>query len=107
MRFQVKRGMVRPALFVSVGLIWACLILLGTGALLKYENRPAAPGRPPAQWPAASLIRPPRGQFVLVMMSHPDCPCTRASMVQLEELMARLDGRLAAFVLFSKPGAGE
>jgi hypothetical protein len=41
------------------------------------------------------------------MLAHPNCPCTRASIAELEIIMSNLHGRVAAFVLFSKPGANE
>jgi glyoxylase-like metal-dependent hydrolase (beta-lactamase superfamily II) len=39
------------------------------------------------------------------MLAHPNCPCTRASLAELEILTAKLQGRLSAFVLFSRPAA--
>jgi hypothetical protein len=40
------------------------------------------------------------------MLAHPNCPCTRASLAELEILLAKLQGKLSAFVVFSKPEAG-
>ena len=39
----------------------------------------------------------------LVMLAHPHCPCTQASIGELAQLMARLQGKVAAYVLFVKP----
>jgi hypothetical protein len=39
------------------------------------------------------------------MLAHPNCPCTRASVAELDILMARLQGKLNGFVVFSKPEA--
>jgi hypothetical protein len=41
------------------------------------------------------------------MLLHPDCPCSRASLVQLDHLIARFPEALAAIVLFSKPESQE
>jgi hypothetical protein len=106
MRSPIKKGMV-PFLLALVGLIWISVIAAGSAALMKYEYGAATPGESPSQWPVHSRIQPPHDKFVLVMVAHPDCPCTRASVAQLEELMARLSGKLVAYVLFSKPEAGE
>ena len=43
--------------------------------------------------------------MTLVMLAHPHCPCTRASVGELAEVMARVQGRADAFVLFSKPAS--
>lgn len=74
--------------------------------LLEYETRPGKAAKAPSQWPAGSSIVRPSGKFTLVMLAHPDCPCSRASLAELEQLMARLQERLVAFVVFRKPGAG-
>jgi hypothetical protein len=37
------------------------------------------------------------------MLVHPHCPCTRATIGELAELMAHCQGRLTAYVLFLKP----
>jgi glyoxylase-like metal-dependent hydrolase (beta-lactamase superfamily II) len=37
------------------------------------------------------------------MFVHPRCPCSRASLAELREIMAQANGRLNAFVLFLRP----
>lgn len=37
------------------------------------------------------------------MLAHPHCPCTQASVGELAQIMARLQGKVAAYVLFVKP----
>jgi hypothetical protein len=37
------------------------------------------------------------------MLAHPHCPCTAASVGELAQIMARLQGKVAAYVLFVKP----
>src|SRR5207248_10565652 len=39
----------------------------------------------------------------LVMFAHPRCPCTRASIEELNRLLARCQGKLATRVLFFQP----
>jgi hypothetical protein len=36
------------------------------------------------------------------MVAHPRCPCTRASIGELAQVMARVQGKLIAYVLFVK-----
>lgn len=89
----------------GVIVLWAGLICFGGRKLLNYESAPGTPGTPPAQWPAASRIVRPHDKFTLVMLTHPNCPCTRASVAELEILMARLQGKLVGFMVFRKPEA--
>ena len=37
------------------------------------------------------------------MTLHPQCPCSRASLTELAEIMARSEGRLEARILFVQP----
>src|SRR4051794_18060775 len=92
LRPEVRKPILQRTAIVVVGLTWACMILLGSRALMKYEYGSASPGESPSQCPAHTRIQPPRDKFVLVMVAHPDCPCTGASVAQLEELMTRLNG---------------
>jgi hypothetical protein len=42
-----------------------------------------------------------------LMLAHPHCPCTRASIGELAQVMAHAVGKVNAFVLFVRPpGAG-
>ena len=79
----------------------------GFGLVNSYEYTPGQPAKPPIRWPGSSMLQPRRGKANLVMMAHPRCPCTRASIGELEQLMATVPGRLAAQVIFYKPSASE
>jgi hypothetical protein len=39
----------------------------------------------------------------MVMVAHPHCPCTRASIAELAQVMAHAQGKVNAYVLFVKP----
>ncbi|HYM11445.1 MAG TPA: hypothetical protein VEU62_11975, partial [Bryobacterales bacterium] len=60
-------------------------------------------GGAPAQWPSGSRARRAAGQATLVMLGHPQCPCTRATIAELALLMTHCQGRVQATVLFLKP----
>ena len=102
-------GVLRRRLFFVVAVaVWLCLVFAGTAALMRYKNAPGAQLDAPARWPAESrLVRIP-GEATLVMAAHPQCPCTRASLTELERLLSRVRGRMHAVVLFVKPrGASD
>ena len=75
----------------------------GLIVLWNYENAPGIPATPPDRWPAASSLRRLPGVATLVMLVHPRCPCSRASLEELDRLMAHLPGVLVAHVVFVKP----
>lgn len=83
--------------------LWLLLAVAGLGFISKYENTPGIAATPFVQFPAASQIKRVAGLPTLVMVVHPHCPCTRASMGELELLMAQTQGRATTYVLFLKP----
>jgi hypothetical protein len=83
--------------------IWLAAVVGGMVVLLNYSNSPGSVGATPAFWPIDSRIPFDASQLNLIVFAHPRCPCTRATLGELELLMARCQGRLSAQVWFVKP----
>jgi hypothetical protein len=81
---------------------WIAAVALGMRALFHYENTPGRIGAASQAWPTAQIERA-TDRPTLVMLAHPHCPCTAASVAELARIMARLQGRVAGYVLFVKP----
>lgn len=90
-------------ILASLTFLWALAAGAGMCILWGYENTPGVSARPPRLWPADSQVRREPGRPTLVILAHPRCPCTRASIGELASLMAHTGGRLTASVLFVKP----
>ena len=86
--------------FIAVG--WGAAVALGIRGLLNYESAPGTMAEVPQTWPR-SVVELAPDRPTLVMLAHPHCPCTRASVGELAEVMARVQGKATAYVLFSKP----
>jgi len=86
-----------------LGIAWTVAIAFGLHSLLAYEGTPGTTGAVPGQWPSTSQIERHPDRPTLVMLAHPRCPCTRASVAELAQLVARLQGKVDAYVLFLKP----
>lgn len=99
---QPSSKRIKRILLVST-ILWLFAISIGLWFLLSYENTPGVSANPPALWPTDSKIQRPTAHATLVMLVHPHCPCTRATIGELAELMAHCQGRLTAYVLFLKP----
>ena len=97
------RGRFRRVLSLVLVAVWLPLVIGGLIALWNYSTAPGDPGKPPASWPTASHLPHPTDAMTLVMVVHPHCPCSRASVGELAELMAHLQGRLRVWVLFVRP----
>ena len=87
----------------AAGALWLLIIGAGLGILWNYESTPGIAAAPPDSWPAASGVEPAADRPTLVMLAHPHCPCTRASIGELARLMTQAQGRVRAYVLFVKP----
>ena len=92
----------RPIFFLSV-IVWLSIVGTGLSLLWGYENKPGMAAATPHQWPVNSQIQLATDHATLVMLAHPRCPCTRASIGELGSIMAHCQGRLTAYVLFLKP----
>jgi hypothetical protein len=91
------------ALLMLTGAALTIAIVGGMGILWRYSLTPGGAGTPPALWPTQSRLARKSGSLTLVMTVHPHCHCTRASIGELEILMAQARGRLDANVIFAKP----
>jgi hypothetical protein len=99
----------RPKVFVTtvLALLWLAALGYGMQVLFKYETTPGSSGPLVSKWPAASSISRQPNKPILVMVAHPRCPCTRASIAELAEVIAHAPSGVNATVLFVKPsGAG-
>lgn len=92
----------KPFLIV-VGLIWAIAVASGAGWLMSYQMTPGKTAATTPAWPGAGDVKLAADRFTLLMFVHPDCPCSRASLGELQELMADCGDRVAARVLFFGP----
>ena len=75
-------------------------LFVGAG---QYRGTVGEPAQAPSQWPAELPFAPSAGQTTVVMLAHPRCPCTRASLDELDRLMAEVGDRATAYVLFVRP----
>jgi hypothetical protein len=90
-------------ILTTFALLWLSAVGLGLRSMLAYENAPGVAATPAGQWPHGSRIQRASQQATLVLLAHPQCPCTRASISELALLMTHCQGKVAAHVLFFKP----
>ena len=92
----------RVTLVFSVGL-WIAVVCFGIGWLWSYNHVAGTAATAPNNWPEKSGIARVAGRHSLVMLAHPKCPCTRASVEELSKLMTNCAGRVNAYLLFVTP----
>jgi hypothetical protein len=89
--------------FGAVAVVWLCLAAVGLAMLWQYDNAPGEPANAPGLWPSHSHLTRAADAPTLVVLAHPQCSCSRASLGELEELLARTDVHPKTYVVFLKP----
>jgi hypothetical protein len=97
--------MTRRQAFVLAACVVVWLAGVGAGArvLWNYQTTAGEPGTPPAHWPAASRIERLPGHATLLVVAHPQCPCSRATIGELSDLVGQVGERTSVHVLMYKP----
>jgi hypothetical protein len=70
-------------------------------AVAAWDNRPGAWNVTQPVWPASSALARATSAYTLLLFAHPLCPCTLASLAELERILARRQDRISARVVFS------
>src|SRR5262245_25582564 len=86
-----------------LGSSWLLAVGLGLWALVDYQMTPGAVSELPQRWPAGSALPLDPENPTLVMFVHPHCPCSRASLHELQVLVTHGGDRVRSIVVFSKP----
>lgn len=91
--------------FVWMGALalWLVVVCAGLAMVAAYDNRPGVSADAPAHWPETTGLDRSGPVPTLVMIVHPRCACSRASIAELAELMARTTARPRAYVAIVKP----
>jgi len=99
---QVRERLGSTTLLLMLICTWAVGVGVGVHWLWSYAQVPGSQGEL-SVWPTASQIEPTKNQPMLLMFAHPRCPCTRASIRELERLMAKFPGQAATYLVFTEP----
>lgn len=88
-------------------IVWASLIGACYYGLIAYS---ATAGAHKCEadskiWPASSTLERSKGKFTLVTFIHPYCPCSRASLNELNKIMTRTHSNMDAQIVFLKPSS--
>ena len=93
----------RTAVLAAAAVVWLGSVCVGLGALMQYEGAPGVAAVAPAEWPARSRLPRVDGKATLVMFLHPHCPCSRASLEELDRLLADTASVVVPHVVVLQP----
>jgi hypothetical protein len=79
---------------------WLAASGWGIWRLAAYSLAPGEQGVAPEQWPVDSAVTRNRSGYTVVIVLHPECPCSEATVEELDSIIAHSGGRLRAHLLF-------
>jgi hypothetical protein len=91
---------------------WTLAVGFGMAAMWRFDTTPGIAAES-VDWPLTTTLSPQHirlavaGRDTLVMLVHPRCPCSRASIENLADIMARTQGRLVGFAIFYEPSTNS
>jgi hypothetical protein len=75
----------------------------GLWVVWAYDNRPGAAANPPQEWPSETTLVSAADRATLVLVLHPQCDCSQATVGELAEVLARAPKHPKTYVLFLRP----
>jgi hypothetical protein len=83
--------------------VWLASAVGGLWVLWSYENTPGVAASSDRRWPAETHLTRGSDRPTLILLAHPQCTCTRASLAELAEVLGRAQIAPKTYVLFLKP----
>jgi hypothetical protein len=98
----MNRRLLIRALLAAAVVLWIGTVGAMTHAIRQFESTPGRAAAALRTWPAKSIPHP-AGRWTLVMLVHPRCSCSRASVQELQAILAKAPPSLRAYVLVYRP----
>ena len=98
----MKRRRLIMVVLIASGLAWIATVAAAYQALRRFETTPGRAADASSWWPAASSIRRTGEEWALVMLVHPHCSCSRASVQELQAVIEKSPA-VRPYVLVYRP----
>jgi hypothetical protein len=82
----MKRRTLILAALLGAALIWVATVGAAFQAIRRFETTPGRAAVAPPTWPSSSRVQR-ASDWTLVMLIHPHCSCSRASVQELEAVI--------------------
>jgi hypothetical protein len=97
-----RRGIIFGALAIAA-VVWAATVAAAYRAIRNFESTPGQAAIAPTSWPVRSSVQRAEGAWTLVMLVHPHCSCSRASVKELEAVLEQAPRSVQSYVLVYRP----
>jgi hypothetical protein len=99
-----RLGRIRPRILVAASIAaWLTVLSAGVVLLMRHTYRPGATGTPAREWPVETKLERARDRPTLVVVLHPRCPCSRATIAELDRALARTTDAATVHALLLTP----
>lgn len=98
----MKRNSIAVVL-VLAAVLWGGTVVGAYRAIRRFETTPGDAAVARDSWPAATHVPRTAGKWSLVMLVHPHCSCSRASVQELAEIVERAPRDLQTTVIVYRP----
>lgn len=97
----------RMPLLTTAVLVWLLVIACGLGQVWSYARTSNARMAPPEHWPASLPFSRSDSTGTLVLALHPRCPCTRATIAELQRVLADAEEKPDVIALVYRPSSAS
>lgn len=99
--------MSKASLYVLTA-IWFGLVVAVFSQMAIYQSTPGQSAEAARRMPVVAQVSPVAGAGTVIMFIHPKCPCTQASLSELERLVVEIPAETQTYVVCVVPnGVGE
>ncbi|MDP9192744.1 MAG: RedB protein [Acidobacteriota bacterium] len=97
-----RRGIIIGVISMAA-LIWVGTVAAAVQSIRRFESTPGLAAIAPPAWPVRSALPRAGGAWTLVMLVHPHCSCSRASVKELEAVLEGAPRSVQPYVLVYRP----
>ena len=83
--------------------IWLALIGIGLVVLWDYSNKPGLAALAPEFWPSNTSLKHDPKAANLLMFVLPNCPCSKSSLGELNQIIAKTNGKINVKIISVTP----
>lgn len=99
----MNRRWIVPVLLSVAALVWAATVGAAYRAIRLFESTPGQSAIAPVSWPEDSSVIRADGTWTLLMLVHPHCSCSRASVKELQAVLDKAPRTVQPYVLVYRP----
>jgi len=97
------RSVIITTSIVLAAAIWIGTVGAAVRAIRRFEATPGRAATAPKSWPSDSSLVRNHDAPTLIMLIHPQCSCTRASLAELQAIIEKSPCALRTYVVVYRP----